>query len=72
MGEDQIPGWRLTHFEEGATPPYLTLEPRVAPPPGSVGAVRMYEVNYSSFAGVVRQNHRIDLTNLFLGLDFAV
>ncbi|MBI4486085.1 MAG: hypothetical protein HY655_08755 [Acidobacteria bacterium] len=71
-GEDQIPGWRLTQFEEGETPPYLTLEPRVEPPAGAVGAVRLYEVNYSGFAGVVRRNHRIDLTNLFVGLDLAV
>jgi hypothetical protein len=72
LGEDQIPGWRLTQFEEGATPPFLRLEPRVEPPAGSVGAVCLYEVNYSGFAGVVRRNHRIDLTNLFVGLDLAV
>jgi hypothetical protein len=70
--EDQIPGWRLTQFEEGAKPPFLKLEPRVEPQPGSVGAVKLYEVNYSGFAGVVRQNHPIDLTDLFLGLDLAV
>ncbi len=72
IGEDQIPGWRLTQFEEGATPPFLRLEPRVEPPAGAVGAVCLYEVNYSGFAGVVRRNHPIDLTNLFLGLDLAV
>jgi hypothetical protein len=71
-GEDQIPGWRLTRFEEGASPPFLKLEPRVEPQPGSVGAVYLYEVNYSSFAGVIRQNHPIDLTALFVGLDLAV
>jgi len=71
-GEDQIPGWRLTQFDEGSTPPVLRLEPRVPPPPGGVAAVCMYEVNYSSFAGVVRHNHRLDLTGLFVGLDLAV
>lgn len=71
-GEDQIPGWRLTRFEEGASPPFLKLEPRVAPQPEAVAAVYLYEVNYSSFAGVVRENHPIDLTTLFLGLDLGV
>jgi len=70
--EDQIPGWRLTQFEEGAAPPFLKLEPRVPPPPGGVTAVHLYEVNYSGFAGVIRENHPIDLTDLFLGLDLAV
>ena len=69
-GEDLIPGWRLATFEEGSTPPYVELQPRVQPPDG-VGAVRMYEVNYSGFAGVIRRNHRIDLTDLFVGLDLA-
>jgi hypothetical protein len=70
--EDLIPGWRLARIEEGAAPPFLILEPRVAPQPGSVGAVHLYEVNYSSLAGVIRQNHPVDLTRLFLGLDLAV
>lgn len=52
-GEDQIPGWRLTRFEEGECPPFLKLEPRVEPAwaPDSTGAVYLYEVNYSEFAG---------------------
>ena len=70
--EDQIPGWRLTRFEEGASPPFLKLEPRVAPPAGALGAAYLYEVNYSGFAGIVRQNHPIDLTTLFVGLDLAI
>lgn len=70
--EDLIPGWRLTKFEEGATPPFLRLEPRVPPQPGGVASVHFYEVNYSGFAGVIRLNHPIDLTRLFLGLDLAV
>ena len=71
-GEDQIPGWRLDDFDEGALPPFLKLQPRVDPQPGGVGSVFLYEVNYSGFAGVVRRNHPVDLTNLFLGLDLAV
>jgi hypothetical protein len=71
-GEDQIPGWRLTRFEEGTSPSFLKLEPRVEPQPGTVGAVCLYEVNYSGFAGVLRKNHPIDLTDLFIGLDLAV
>jgi hypothetical protein len=70
--EDQIPFWRLTKFEEGATPPVLTLEPRDTPMDGGTGSVCFYEVNYSGFAGVIRRNHPIDLTDLFLGLDLSV
>lgn len=70
--EDQIPGWRLARFEEAASPPHLRLEPIVDPGPGHVGAVCLYEVNYSGLAGVVRKNHPIDLTDLFLGLDLSV
>ena len=69
-GEDLIPGWRLATFEEGSTPPFVELQPRVMPPDG-VGAVRMYEVNYSGFAGVIRRKHRIYLTDLFVGLHLA-
>lgn len=72
VGEDLIPAWRLTQFDEGASPPVLTLAREVEALAGAVGAVRMYEVNYSGLAGVIRRNHRIDLTNLFLGLDLAV
>ena len=72
LGEDQIPGWRLAQFLEGATPPVLRLESRLPAPDGGTATVSMYEVNYSGFAGVVRRNHPIDLTGLFLGLDLAV
>jgi len=72
LGEDRIPAWALTGFDEGGSPPSLTLTSRNPPKPGGVGAVRLYEVNYSGFAGVIRRNHRIDLTDLFLGLDLAV
>ena len=71
--EDQIPGWRLTKFEEGASPPFLKLEPRAArEQEGQLGAAHLYEVNYSGFAGIVRQNQPIDLTTLFVGLDLAI
>lgn len=71
-GEDLIPGWRLVQFEEGETPPVLTLEPRETPMPGTVGRVCLYEVNYSGLAGVVRRNQPLDLTRLFVGLDLVV
>lgn len=71
-GEDLIPGWRLAQFEEGATPPVLTLEPREQPMPGTVGRVCVYEVNYSGLAGVIRRSQPLDLTRLFLGLDLAI
>lgn len=70
-GEDLIPGWRLVQFEEGATPPVLTLEPRERPMAGTVGRVCVYEVNYSGLAGVVRRNQPLDLTRLFVGLDLV-
>ena len=70
--EDEIPGWRLAEFEESASPPFLKLVPRVPPPPGGVAAVLLYEVNYSTLAGVVRENHPIDLTTLLVGFDLAV
>ena len=71
VGEDRIPGWRLTSVDEGATPPFLKLEPRVPPPRGGVDAVYVYEVNYASMARVIRQNQPLDLTELFVGLDLA-
>ena len=71
-GEDLIPGWRLQQFEEGATPPVLTLVPRTEPMAGTIGKVCLYEVNYSGLAGVVRANQPLDLTRLFVGLDLMV
>ena len=71
-GEDLIPGWRLAQFEEGATPPVLTLEPRERPMDGTVGKVCLYEVTYSGLAGVVRRNQPLDLSRLFVGLDLVV
>jgi hypothetical protein len=34
--------------------------------------VYFYEVNYSALAGVVRANHPIDVTGLFVGFDLAI
>jgi hypothetical protein len=70
--EDLIPGWKLADFDEAASPPFLKLEPRVETKPGEVGAIYLYEVNYSAFAGVVRRNHAIDMTRLFAGFDLAI
>ena len=70
--EDRILDWQLEDVEEGAAPPYLKLIPRFPDPSFGVQAVYLYEVNYSVLAGVVRHNHRLDLTTLFVGLDMAV
>ena len=69
--EDHIPGWELSDFNEEGAPPYLKLVPR-NPEVEDYAAVYIYEVNYSSLAGVVRQNHTLDLTQLFVGFDMAV
>ena len=70
--EDRIPDWQLEDVEEGAAPPYLKLIPRYPDESFGVEAVYLYEVNYSALAGLVRQNHPLDLTTLFVGLDMAV
>jgi hypothetical protein len=70
--EDLIPGWKLADFDESASPPFLKLEARVETKPGEVGTIYLYEVNYSAFAGVVRRNHAIDMTRLFVGFDLAI
>lgn len=69
--EDLIPDWELDEVNEDAAPPYLKLVPRF-PDAIEVSAVYLYEVNYSSMAGVVRENHPLDLTQLFVGFDMAV
>jgi hypothetical protein len=70
--EDRIPDWKLERFEEGATPPYLKLRFTFDPEPGDAAVAYIYEVNYSALAGVIRANHRLDLTTLFVGFDVAV
>jgi hypothetical protein len=69
--EDLNPEWRLQVFDDSADTPYLKLYVPGAPP-GAAKAVYLYEVNYSALAGVVRANHPLDLTGLFVGFDLAV
>ena len=69
--EDLNPEWRLQLFDDSADPPYLKLYVPGAPA-GTPNAVYLYEVNYSALAGVVRTNHPLDLTELFVGFDLAV
>lgn len=70
--EDRIPDWELEDVEEGEAPPYLKLIPRFPDQSGGVKAVYLYEVNYSTMAGLIRRNQPLDLTTLFVGLDMAV
>ena len=70
--EDSIPDWTLELFDEGANPPYLKLRCEYPGEAGDVTVVYLYEVNYSALAGVIRANHRLDLTTLFVGFDLAV
>ena len=70
--EDRIADWRLERFDEGTNPPYLKLRFAYPPEPGDATVVYLYEVNYSHLAGVIRANHRLDLTTLFVGLDVAI
>lgn len=72
--EDLFEEWRLAEFNDSADPEYLRLAP-VEPDSDThkgVGYVYLYEVNYSALAGVVRENHPLDLTHLFISLDLAV
>jgi hypothetical protein len=69
--EDLNPEWRLQVFDDTADIPYLKLSLPGATP-GATEAVYLYEVNYSALAGVVRANHPLDLTGLFVGFDLAV
>jgi hypothetical protein len=70
--EDRIPDWRLDAVSDDTAPPFLKLVPRFADVAADVASVYIYEVNYSSLAGIVRQNHQLDLTTLFVGFDMAV
>lgn len=70
--EDRIPDWRLDAVNEDGAPPFLKLVPRFADNAEDIAAVYVYEVNYSNLAGIVRHNHRLDLTTLFVGFDMAV
>lgn len=68
-GENPFPDWRLTEVDTSV--PRLKLEP-LAAGPDDTKAVYFYEVNYSALAGVVRVNHPIDVTGLFVGFDLAI
>jgi hypothetical protein len=70
--EDRIPDWKLELFDEGANPPFLKLRFDYLHEPDDATVVYLYEVNYSTLAGVIRANHRLDLTTLFVGFDLAV
>jgi hypothetical protein len=71
--EDPLPGWKLENFDDTSNPPYLKLVARYQQQqPELPAAVYFYEVNYSALAGVVRKNHRVDITRLFVGFDMAV
>ena len=70
--EDRIPDWRLDAVNEAGAPPFVKLVPRFADVAADLSAVYLYEVNYSGLAGLVRRNHRLDLTTLFVGFDMAI
>ncbi len=65
---DPIDGWRLKEFHVGAPTARLKLVEGAE----NDAAVYLYEVNYSALANVVRKNHPIDLTTLFVSFDLAV
>lgn len=69
--EDPFARWILEDFDDAANPVFLKL----APPEVDAEDARevyLYEVNYSVLAGVIRENHRLDITHLFVSLDLAV
>lgn len=70
--EDRLLDWTLEEIAEDGAPPHLKLVPLHPEAVEDISAVYLYEVNYSSLAGVVRHNHRLDLTRLFVGFDMAV
>lgn len=63
--------WELESFDDGAVPPRIKLKYRATSRP-QIDSVYFHEVNYSLLAGVVRANHPLDLTDLFVGFDLAV
>ncbi len=69
--EDVISNWTLERFDDGAASAFLKLSNPTAVDPNPRN-VYFYEVNYSDLAEVVRKNHPIDLTRLFVGFDLTV
>jgi hypothetical protein len=70
--EDLFHLWKLGRFDEGSDPVHLELVPRHAASAVPAARICLYEVNYSAVAGVIRSNHRLDMTHLFVSLDLAV
>lgn len=67
--ENPIPEWRLKEFVDASG---QGVTPRLELDNDAGQRCILYEVNYSSLAGVVRGNHPLDLTRLFVGLDLAL
>lgn len=71
--EDLIVGWRLADFNEDASLPSVTLSrSALRGDAAGVDRIHLYEVNYSQLAGIIRENHPIDLTRLFVSFDLTV
>ena len=71
--EDLFSSWKLRDFNDGSHPASLRLEPqRRNADTGEDRDIYLYEVNYSALAGVIRDNHRLDIAHLFISLDLAV
>lgn len=71
--EDPFLNWTLEEFDDSSDPVCLKLTQRPGSPGGSdASEVYLYEVNYSAIAGVVRENHQLDLTHLLVSLDLAI
>ena len=68
--EDPIPQWALTSFDEGSPLAHLKLTQKYPGQPDPQN-VYFYEVNYSSLAGIIRENQPLDITRLFVGLSLA-
>src|SRR5439155_21006429 len=70
-GEDLNPEWPLQVFDDSAATPFLKMH-KPGATSGQTEAIYFYEVNYSELAAVIRANHPLDLTALFVGFDLAV
>lgn len=64
------PNWQLEQFDDHNFPSCLVLKPKEGT--GSPKRVYLYEVNYAHLAEVIRKNHRIDLTQLFVRFNMEV
>lgn len=66
--EDPFKRWTLADFDDADNPVFLKL---VSDNPDEPD-IHLYEVNYSTLAGIVRANQPLDLTHLLVSLDLAV